>query len=146
MEMIIGFFTVLLGLLLSILSWQDIRYRILSNKLILLVFFTALPLGWLVHHTLYWQPALATLIIGFILFSFNVIGAGDIKLLSVLMLLVPPADVFFVLLLISLVGFLLIIVGWMFFNTSIKKNGLPYGVAISSGFLSYFSLSLFISI
>ncbi|MCW9698100.1 MULTISPECIES: A24 family peptidase [unclassified Avibacterium] len=144
MEIMVWVLITIISVLLSVLSWQDIRHRILSNKLIFAVFLTALPLGWLLNHTLYWQPALITLVIGFFLFLFNVIGAGDIKLLTVLMLLVPPNNAFFVLLLISLFGLLLIIGGLLFFRSAIKKNGLPYGVAISLGFLSY--LFLFINI
>lgn len=140
MEMILWGLIGLLSLLLSVLSWQDIRQRILSNKLVLIVLFVVVPLAGLLYHTLYWQTALITLIVGFILFLFNIIGAGDIKLLSVLMLLVPPTDAFGVLFLISLFGLLLIIIGWIGFRQSIKQNGLPYGVAISLGFLSYLFL------
>lgn len=137
--------SIVLTLLLSVLSWQDIQHRILSNKLVLMVLFVVLPLGWLLSHTLYWQPALITLIIGFILFLFNIIGAGDIKLLSVLMLLIPPSAAWFVLTLISLFGLVLIVIGWLFYRQSIKQNGLPYGVAISLGVLSYLCLSLWVS-
>lgn len=124
-------------LLLSILSYTDIRHRMLSNKLIVLVSLAVLPLSWLLYQQIFIFSALICLVIGFILFLFNIIGAGDVKLLSALMLMVPADNAFPLLLLISLWGLVVIVVGLIFSRQSMKQRGVPYGVAIGLGFLTY---------
>lgn len=124
-------------LLLSVLSYTDIRYRVLSNKLILFVSLVVLLLSLLLYQQVFVFSALICLVIGFILFLFNIIGAGDVKLLSALMLMVPADNAFPLLLLISLWGLIVIVVGLIFSRQSIKQRGVPYGVAISLGFLTY---------
>ena len=68
-------------------------------------------------------------------------GAGDIKLISVLMLVIPHNEIIYFFFFTAFFGLLLIIVGWLFFRKSIKENGLPYGVAISLGFMTNLALS-----
>ena len=70
------------------------------------------------------------------LFSFNVIGGGDVKLIAVLMLSLPSEQIISFFLFTTIFGLLLIVIGWLFFRESIKNSGLPYGVAISLGFLT----------
>lgn len=101
----------------------------------LLLLVAILPLAYTLHQQIFIMPALITLIVGFLLFVLNIIGAGDIKLLTVLMLATPTEQVFSLLFFTALSGLVLIIIGWLFFRQSIRRNGLPYGVAISSGFL-----------
>lgn len=122
-------------LLLIILSISDIRKRIISNNIVLLLLVAILPLAYMLHQQIFIMPALITLIVGFLLFVLNIIGAGDIKLLTVLMLATPMEQAFSLLFFTALSGLVLIIIGWLFFHQSIRRNGLPYGVAISSGFL-----------
>lgn len=124
-------------LLLSVLSYTDIRYRVLSNKLILFVSLVVLLLSLLLYQQVFVFSALICLVIGFILFLFNIIGAGDVKLLSALMLMVPMDNAFPLLLFISLWGGVVIVVGLIFSRQSMKQRGVPYGVAISLGFLTY---------
>ncbi|VEI45928.1 flp operon protein B [Actinobacillus equuli] len=86
---------IMIGLLLT-LCWTDLRHRLISNRIIMALLLVTIPFSYLIHGTLFWQPALLCLAIGFILFLFNIIGAGDVKLLAVLMLAVPsPFAVFF---------------------------------------------------
>lgn len=122
-------------LLLILLSISDIKQRIISNNIVLLLLVAILPLAYTLHQQIFIMPALITLIVGFLLFVLNIIGAGDIKLLTVLMLATPTEQVFSLLFFTALSGLVLIIIGWLFFRQSIRRNGLPYGVAISSGFL-----------
>ncbi|WP_373819185.1 prepilin peptidase [Glaesserella sp.] len=123
-------------LLLIGLSWTDIRSRIISNNIILFLFFIILPLAWLTHGQIFIFSAFMALCAGFILFTLGVIGAGDAKLVSVLMLTISAEQIIPFLFFTSFAGLLLIIIGWLFFRESIKRNGLPYGVAISIGFLT----------
>lgn len=131
--------TIIIFLLIR-LSWTDITSRVISNNIILVLLFLVIPFGYLLNGELYITPALISLFIGFLLFLFNVIGAGDIKLITVLMLAIPPEQILSLFVFTSFFGLLLIIIGWLFFKTSIKRNGLPYGVAISLGFLTNLAL------
>lgn len=94
-----------------------------------------LPFAYLTHQQFFFLPAVMTLVMGFLLFLMNVVGAGDIKLLSVLMLAVPREQVLFLLFFMTLIGALLALVGWLFFRQTVKEQGLPYGVAIAGGFI-----------
>lgn len=122
------------------LSWTDIKSRIISNNIVLALLACIIPFGFLLNGELYIVPALISLFIGFLLFLFNVIGAGDIKLITVLMLTIPSEQILSFFVFTSFFGLLLIIIGWLFFKTSIKRNGLPYGVAISLGYLTNLAL------
>ena len=133
-------------LLLIRLSWTDIKRRIISNKIVLSLFLVIVPLAWIQYENIFVIPALIALFIGFLLFSLKIIGAGDIKLIAVLMLAIPSDQVFSFFFFTTFSGLLVIIIGWIFFRESISQNGLPYGVAISLGFLInlvLFSLSSF---
>lgn len=127
-------------LLLIRLSWTDIKSRIISNNIVLVLLVLVILFGYLLNGELYITPALISLFIGFLLFLFNVIGAGDVKLITVLMLTIPSEQILSFFVFTSFFGLLLIIIGWFFFKTSIKRNGLPYGVAISLGFLTNLAL------
>ena len=123
-------------LLLMRLSWTDIRERIISNKIVLYLLFFILPLSWLRYEQIFIIPSIIALIIGFIIFSLKAIGAGDVKLITVLLLSLPGDQILSFFLFTTLYGLLLIIIGWLFFKESIKNHGLPYGVSISLGFLT----------
>lgn len=130
----------LIILLLIRISWTDITSRLISNNIVLVLLICIIPFGFLLNGELYITPALVSLFIGFLLFLFNVIGAGDVKLITVLMLTIPSEQILSFFVFTSFFGLLLIIIGWLFFKTSIKRNGLPYGVAISLGFLTNLAL------
>ncbi|WP_373766710.1 prepilin peptidase [Glaesserella sp.] len=140
MDYIIAVLYLSVILLLIRLSWTDIRSRIISNNIIIILFFIILPLAWLTHGQIFIFSALMTLCAGFILFTLGVIGAGDVKLVSVLMLTISAEQIIPFFFFTSFAGLLLIIIGWIFFRQSIRNNGLPYGVAISIGFLTNLAL------
>ncbi|MBN6075271.1 prepilin peptidase [Aggregatibacter actinomycetemcomitans] len=127
--------------LLVILSITDIRSRTISNHIVLLLLSVVVPLSLLKHQTIFFIPALCALAVGFIIFTLGAMGAGDVKLISVLMLTIPHNEIIYFLFFTAFFGLLLIIVGWLFFRKSIKENGLPYGVAISLGFITNLVLS-----
>lgn len=122
-------------LLLMRLSYTDIKYRIISNKIVLILLLVILPLSWIKYREIFVVPALISFIIGFILFNLKTVGAGDVKLVSVLMLAIPQEQIMSFFFFTACSGLILIIIGWIFFRESILKNHLPYGVAISLGFL-----------
>jgi tadV len=127
--------------LLVILSISDVCSRIISNRTILLLLVVIIPLSLLKYQTVFIFPALCALTVGFLLFMLNVIGAGDVKLITVLMLMIPNDEIFPFFFFTTFAGLGLIIIGWLFFRKSIKENGLPYGVAISLGFITNLVLS-----
>lgn len=129
------FLTLGIIFILAMISWSDIQQRQISNHSVLVLLALMLPFAYIFYGEIFILNALATLVIGFLLFSLKVIGAGDIKLLAVLMLAIPSQGVVPLLFFISFFGFLLILIGWIFFRQNIKTQGLPYGVAISCGFL-----------
>ncbi|WP_109058887.1 A24 family peptidase [Aggregatibacter aphrophilus] len=141
MNWIIDVLVAITILLLVTLSVTDIRSRIISNQVVLLLFFTIIPLSLLKYQTIFVIPALCALAIGFLIFSLGAMGAGDIKLISVLMLTIPHNEIIYFFFFTAFFGLLLIIIGWLFFRKSIKENGLPYGVAISLGFMTNLALS-----
>ena len=141
MNWIIDVLVAITILLLVTLSVTDIRSRVISNQVVLLLFFTIIPLSLLKYQTIFVIPALCALAIGFLIFSLGAMGAGDIKLISVLMLTIPHNEIIYFFFFTAFFGLLLIIVGWLFFRKSIKENGLPYGVAISLGFMTNLALS-----
>jgi len=134
-DVVILLLYLVLILLLIRLSWTDIKGRIISNKIILYLFLVIVPLAWIQYGNIFVIPALIALFIGFLLFSLKIIGAGDIKLIAVLMLAIPSDQVFSFFFFTTFSGLLVIIIGWIFFRKSIRQDGLPYGVAISLGFL-----------
>ena len=122
--------------LLLVVCWTDLRYRLISNRVIMALLLVIIPFSYLMYGTLSWLPAVLCLVIGFVLFLLNVIGAGDVKLLAVLMLAVPSSFAIFFLFLTACYGLLIIIIGWLFYRQTIREKGLPYGIAISTGFLT----------
>lgn len=141
MNWFINVLVTIILLLLIILSITDIRSRIISNRVILLLLIAIIPLSLLKYQTVFIVPALCALAIGFLLFMLNIIGAGDVKLITVLMLMIPNDEIFPFFFFTTFAGLGLIIIGWLFFRKSIKENGLPYGVAISLGFVTNLVLS-----
>lgn len=132
----IFFLAFVISLLLCKISWEDITSRTIRNEWVVILFILIIPFSLLIYGEIFLLPAFVVLFLGFLLFLINVIGAGDVKLLAVLMLAVPTGQIPALLFLISLFGLLLIILGWLFFRQSIRQNGLPYGVAISLGFIT----------
>ena len=141
MNLLIFTLQMIVILLLLRLSYTDIRDRIIDNNVILALLVIILPISFLKYQTIFILPAVFALMIGFLLFTLRVIGAGDVKLVSVLMLMIPLDELIYFFFFIAFAGLLLIVVGWLFYRKSIKERGLPYGVAISLGFLTNLALS-----
>ena len=137
----INLLVITIALLLVTLSITDIRSRIISNRIVLLLLITIIPLSLLKYQTIFLIPSLCALAIGFLIFTLAIMGAGDIKLISVLMLAIPNNEIISFFFFTAFAGLLLVVVGWLFFRESIKQNGLPYGVAISFGFITNLALS-----
>jgi len=135
-------------MLLTTTCYSDIKQRVISNNMVCLIAISSgiiaaiainnelYPLGW----WLIIQP-LSVLVVGFGLFALGICGAGDVKLMTALSIIIYPAFWWQTLLLITAIGSVLAI-GYLFYGwliddlAKVRKKGLPYGVAISFGVFS----------
>ncbi|EIE0512341.1 prepilin peptidase, partial [Salmonella enterica] len=73
---------------------------------------------------------------GILLYAARIMGAGDVKLITVLTFLIPEYPLFISFLFYTtLTGAGLAVLGYMIPALKFKERGLPYGVAIALGFL-----------
>lgn len=139
---------VLWSWMLIAVCFSDIKQRMIRNKLVYLMALASAvltcvaitnknyPMGW----WLIIQP-LSVLFVGFGLFALGICGAGDAKLMTALSIVIHPNLWWQTLWLIAVIGGVLAIgylcYGWFSNNlAAVRTNGLPYGVAISSGVFS----------
>lgn len=122
-------------ILLALICVQDVRSRIISNRNIIFTVLALCPLIFLSGNLPNLPLSLAALCVGFLLFLGNVLGAGDVKLISVLALSFSLSSFYQFLLMTAMFGGVIALIGLVFFRKSIKQNGLPYGVAISLAFV-----------
>ena len=128
--------TVILLLLISV-CYTDIKFRKIKNSTVIFIALFSLVSG--LTHTepvsLVWS--LLILVTGVLLVLANIIGAGDIKLIAALSLSIPGAEIPDFIFFITLSGVPLILVTVLLHKVtgSSNKITLPYGVAISCGYL-----------
>ncbi len=134
---------------------NDVLYFKLPNKVILLIATLFIPVALvnydmdtLLAHSLI---GASVLLISFILFMFNLFGAGDAKFLAAVALWAGPKEIMTLLIVMGLVGGVLalfhtvrarysLIYTFSFLNNqkideTIEKVEIPYGVAIAAGAL-----------
>lgn len=136
---------VLVIFILLVLVVEDIYKRSLSNKYILLLLVLIL-LGWFIRPNWSVLPyTLVILLIGLVLFYFQLLAAGDTKLLAVLSLGIHPDYLPLTLVGITVVGGIMAI-GYLLYGLctdlrAVRQKGIPYGVPISlvGGFAIYLS-------
>lgn len=120
--------------LLLVSSYTDLRYRIISNRIVIAIFVLAVCNYLFGSGIINYLAAIIFLILGLIFFYCRLIGAGDVKLIAVLLLTVPANYVYFYLIMITLVGFPLAICALIYKAFTKKTVTLPYGIAISGGY------------
>ncbi|EEQ11070.1 hypothetical protein ymoll0001_34110 [Yersinia mollaretii ATCC 43969] len=118
-----------------LICYSDIRHRIVSNKLIITVAITTLALGFAKNNTVSIVIPLFALLAGYIIFHFNLIGGGDVKLITVLLLTLTPGQSLDFILYTAIMGGVVMIIGMLINRSDIQQRGVPYAVAISIGFL-----------
>ena len=129
------FIIVLMALQLLWVGYSDVRFRLIPNVLVLMLMLSAVVLGWITHQQLNLWPAFGILLAGFVLFCLRIVGAGDVKLMSALAISLTPLQAWDFILLTALCGGLVVVVGLLCAFRQLRKKGVPYGVAISMGFL-----------
>ncbi|MFW5402643.1 prepilin peptidase, partial [Yersinia sp. 1252 StPb PI] len=78
-------------------------------------------------------------LMGYIIFHFKIIGGGDVKLITALLLALTAEQSLDFIIYTAIMGGVVMIIGMLINKRDIQQRGVPYAVAITSGFL----LSLF---
>ncbi|CNI60100.1 putative tight adherance operon protein [Yersinia massiliensis] len=126
---------VILVLQLLVICYSDILFRIISNRLIITIAMTTLLLSFTQHNTVSIVIPLLALLTGYTLFHFKLIGAGDVKLITVLLLALTTEQSLNFILYTAIMGGVVMMIGMLINRADIQRRGVPYAVAISIGFL-----------
>ncbi|MGP2471371.1 A24 family peptidase [Yersinia sp. 2540 StPb PI] len=130
---------ILLALQLLLVCYSDICNRIISNKFIISIIFSSIALGYTTNSTVNITIPLFSLLMGYIIFHFKIIGGGDVKLITALLLALTAEQSLDFIIYTAIMGGVVMIIGMLINKRDIQQRGVPYAVAITSGFL----LSLF---
>lgn len=118
------------------ISILDIRSRQITNFSVLSLLLLQCTL--LIKSEVYLTSGFVVLLVGLFLFWRRWIGAGDIKFASILALALPLSQLPIAAMLTGLAGGLVslcyLALNYWFPNRKQRQVGIPYGVAISSGF------------
>ncbi|EIZ1342255.1 prepilin peptidase [Vibrio parahaemolyticus] len=136
--------TCLINVLL--IFYDDIRYRIVKHRFLLIIFITSLL-------SLFFTPEPLTqlavsssvFICFFILWLINIVGGGDVKLIGSLFLGVNDEYMLAAIVAIGLLGGVQILVMWLMSVYRKKtpfENGIPYTIPIGTSGLFFFYMSL----
>lgn len=117
--------------------FHDVKNRKISNNVIILIVLVGFFSIFIKGDASYLISPLIILIIGFVLFFFNVIAAGDIKLFSSLSLMISQQYILLVICLVLFIGGIQAYCQYSMYKlTSNEKwitRGVPYGLAICAG-------------
>ncbi|WP_083199022.1 A24 family peptidase [Aliivibrio logei] len=119
--------------------FHDIKNREISNNIIISITIVGLFSIYIKGDISYLISPLIILSIGFILFRFNIIAGGDIKLFTATSLMIDQKYLLLVTCIILCIGGLQAYCQYSMYKLTNNKNwidrGIPYGVAISIGSL-----------
>lgn len=134
--MLIFLYGLLAFMLLSV-CYTDISSRRIKNNAVVFIAVLSLTISVVQGNSINIFWPFITLVLGMFLVTVNVIGAGDIKLISALSLSLPAKQMADFIFWITLSGIplILIVVALRLWHPGSKKMTLPYGVAISCGYL-----------
>lgn len=127
--------TTLLVFQFILICYTDIRYRVISNGIIITIALNSIGLGFAVNNTVNVIIPLFSLLIGYIIFHLKLIGGGDVKLITVLLLALTATQSLDFILYTAIMGGAVMIIGLFVNKKDIQQRGVPYAVAISLGFL-----------
>lgn len=129
-----------LGCALAFAAFTDLRARRIDNKLNAAIALTA-PLFWWASGMALWPDiatqlglALGVFAVLCVLFALNIMGGGDVKLLTALALWIRPDWFMQLLIVMALAGGVLTVVmgAWHTMRRRKDKLVIPYGVAIAA--------------
>ncbi|WP_025376967.1 A24 family peptidase [Yersinia hibernica] len=120
---------------LLLVCYSDIRYRTISNNFIITITINTVVLGFTTNHGINMIIPLSALLIGYGIFYFNLIGGGDVKLITALLFALTTVQSLDFILYTAMMGGVVMIIGMLVNRRDIQQRGVPYAVAISAGFL-----------
>ncbi|HHE3531038.1 TPA: prepilin peptidase [Yersinia enterocolitica] len=123
---------------LLFVCYSDIRHRTISNNFIITIAINTVALGLATHQAVNIIIPLSALLIGYIIFYFDLIGGGDVKLITLLLFALTTTQSLDFILYTAIMGGVVMIIGMLVNREDIKQHGVPYAVAISAGFLLSF--------
>lgn len=128
----------LLGMVL-VASWQDMKFRIVSNRLVMLgallgLCFAALPAGQGVGSAL--ASSLVVFLSFLALYLVGWLGAGDVKLAGATGVYFPAHQALELCVFILLTGGLVCLV-WRLLVSAHEEKGIPYALCICMGVVFY---------
>jgi prepilin peptidase CpaA len=138
-DLLATIFLIVAVILLVVAAYGDMKNRRIPNTLT-----AAVAILGILRLVVLGDPIAASYTVGvafmllsvtFVLFSFRLIGGGDVKLLTATVLVIGYHAVFPLLAIISICGALLAIAMllWLMTVKTNKKPSVPYGVAIAAG-------------
>ncbi|ARB86865.1 MULTISPECIES: prepilin peptidase [Yersinia] len=130
---------ILLALQLLLVCYSDICNRIISNKFIISIIFSSIAWGYTTNSTVNITIPLFSLLMGYIIFHFKLIGGGDVKLITALLLALTAEQSLDFIIYTAIMGGVVMIICLFINKHDIQQRGVPYAVAITMGF----ALSLF---
>ena len=127
--------TIWLCLLIS--CYTDIKYRIISNYIVIIIFALAILNYAFSQGALNYSASGIFLVCGLLMFYCRLVGAGDIKLITVLLITIPVGSVMFFFAATTFLGLPLAIIAIIYKWLKKVEGGitLPYGVAITGGYI-----------
>lgn len=127
--------TIWLCLLIS--CYTDIKYRIISNYIVIVIFALAILNYAFGLGALNYSASGIFLVCGLLMFYCRLVGAGDIKLITVLLITIPACNVMFFLAVTTFLGLPLAIFAIIYKWLKKVEGGitLPYGVAITGSYI-----------
>ncbi|MFU0885707.1 prepilin peptidase [Kluyvera sichuanensis] len=130
------FLLLIIFILLLYSCITDILYRQIKNRCVLVVLVSSLGLAMLSGHINIMIPIII-LIVGFLLATTGMIGAGDIKLIVALVFSIPQNLLTGFFFSVCCLGAPVSLMAFMLFNLLLKKKHktVPFGVAISIGYI-----------
>lgn len=140
-ELINDIIILAIWLCLLVSCYTDWKYRTISNKIVIIIFILAVLNFLFGQGELNYGASAIFLICGLLMFYCRLAGAGDIKLITALLITIPVSSVLFFLVVITFFGLPLAIFVIIYKRLKKSEGGitLPYGIAISA---SYFLTSI----
>ncbi|MGR6833234.1 A24 family peptidase [Aliivibrio wodanis] len=117
--------------------FHDVKNRKISNNVIFLIVLSGFFSIFIKGELSYFISPLIILIVGIVLFKFNVIAAGDIKLFSALALMIKQEYILLVICIVLFIGGIQAYCQYSMYKLTNNKKwvsrGVPYGLAICAG-------------
>lgn len=130
-------FILTIWLFLLISCYTDIKYRIISNYIVIIIFALAILNYAFGQGALNYSASGIFLVCGLLMFYCRLVGAGDIKIITALLITIPSDSVIFFFAVTTFLGLPLAIFAIIYKWLKKVKGGitLPYGVAITGGYI-----------